>query len=54
MGQNFYYPTENKILVARYPEFREKNLISQEVSGRVVELDEIQEDASPSENIGQL
>ncbi|GKC55935.1 retrotransposon protein, putative, ty1-copia subclass, partial [Tanacetum coccineum] len=34
MGYYFYFPPENKIVVARYAEFLEKNLISQEVSGR--------------------
>ncbi|GKC47856.1 retrotransposon protein, putative, ty1-copia subclass [Tanacetum coccineum] len=33
MGYYFYFPRENKIVVARYDEFFEKNLISQEVSG---------------------
>ncbi|GJU40073.1 retrotransposon protein, putative, ty1-copia subclass [Tanacetum coccineum] len=51
MGYYFYFPPENKIVVARYAEFLGKNLISQEVSGRAVELEEIQdEDTSPSEN----
>ncbi|GJR06068.1 reverse transcriptase domain-containing protein, partial [Tanacetum coccineum] len=33
MGYYFYFPPENKIVVARYAEFLEKNLISQEVEG---------------------
>ncbi|GKF82147.1 hypothetical protein Tco_0243803 [Tanacetum coccineum] len=46
----FYFQPENKIVVARYAEFLEKNLLSQEVSGRAGELEEIQdEDTSPSE-----
>ncbi|GJT86338.1 retrotransposon protein, putative, ty1-copia subclass [Tanacetum coccineum] len=50
MGYYFYFPPENKIVVARYVEFFEKNLITQEVSGRAVDLEEIQdEDTSPSE-----
>ncbi|GJX26151.1 retrotransposon protein, putative, ty1-copia subclass [Tanacetum coccineum] len=50
MGYYFYFPLENKIIVARYVEFFEKNLITQEVSGRVVDLKEIQDkDTSPSE-----
>ncbi|GJY76060.1 retrotransposon protein, putative, ty1-copia subclass [Tanacetum coccineum] len=50
MGYYFYFPSENKIVVARYTEFFEKNLITQEVSGRAIDLEEIQdEDASPSE-----
>nr|GEZ49760.1 hypothetical protein [Tanacetum cinerariifolium] len=50
MGYYFYFPLENKIVIARYAEFFEKNLITQEVSGRDVDLEEIQdEDTSPSE-----
>ncbi|GJV91052.1 retrotransposon protein, putative, ty1-copia subclass [Tanacetum coccineum] len=50
MGYYFYFPLENKIVVARYAEFFEKNLITQEVSGRAIDLEEIQdEDTSPSE-----
>ncbi|GKF78112.1 hypothetical protein Tco_0230582, partial [Tanacetum coccineum] len=51
MGCYFYFPPENKIVVARYAEFFEKNLITQEVSGRrAMDLEEIQdEDTSPSE-----
>ncbi|GKF74198.1 hypothetical protein Tco_0220530, partial [Tanacetum coccineum] len=51
MGYYFYFPPENKIIVARYAEFFEKRLISQEISGRPVDLEEIQEeeDTTPSE-----
>ncbi|GJS20387.1 retrotransposon protein, putative, ty1-copia subclass [Tanacetum coccineum] len=50
MGYYFYFPPENKIVVARYAEFFEKNLITQEVSGRAIDLEEIQDkDTSPSE-----
>nr|GEZ49627.1 hypothetical protein [Tanacetum cinerariifolium] len=50
MGYYFYFPPENKIVVARYTEFFEENLITQEVSGRAIDLEEIQdEDTSPSE-----
>ncbi|GJX58831.1 retrotransposon protein, putative, ty1-copia subclass [Tanacetum coccineum] len=50
MGYYFYFPPGNKIVVARYAEFLEKNLITQEVSGRAIDLEEIQdEDTSPSE-----
>ncbi|GJS41150.1 retrotransposon protein, putative, ty1-copia subclass [Tanacetum coccineum] len=50
-GLLFYFPPENKIVVARYVEFFEKRLISQEISGRAVDLEEIQEeeDTTPSE-----
>nr|GEW76226.1 hypothetical protein [Tanacetum cinerariifolium] len=34
MSYYFYFPPENKIVVARYVEFFENNLISQEASGR--------------------
>nr|GEU88275.1 hypothetical protein [Tanacetum cinerariifolium] len=51
MGYCFYFPSKNKIVVARYVEFLEKNLISQEVNGRAVEHEEIQDkDTSPFEN----
>ncbi|GJU87509.1 retrotransposon protein, putative, ty1-copia subclass [Tanacetum coccineum] len=54
MGYYSYFPPENKFFVARYVEFLENNLISQEASGRVVELEEIQdEDTSPSENTSE-
>ncbi|GKC66408.1 retrotransposon protein, putative, ty1-copia subclass [Tanacetum coccineum] len=55
MGYYFYFPTENKIVVARYAEFFEKNLITQEVSGRAIDLEEIQEeDTSPSEITSEI
>nr|GEV57681.1 hypothetical protein [Tanacetum cinerariifolium] len=55
MGYYFYFPPENKIVVARYAEFFKKNLLSQEVSGRARELEEIQdEDTSPSENTSKI
>ncbi|GJV51096.1 retrovirus-related pol polyprotein from transposon TNT 1-94 [Tanacetum coccineum] len=51
MGHYFYFPPENKIVVARYAEFFEKCLKSQEISRRAVDLEEIQEeeDTTPSE-----
>ncbi|GJR53605.1 retrotransposon protein, putative, ty1-copia subclass [Tanacetum coccineum] len=50
MGYYFYFPPKDKIVVARYAKFFEKNLINQEVSGRAMDLKEIQdEDTSPSE-----
>ncbi|GKB67776.1 hypothetical protein Tco_0929188 [Tanacetum coccineum] len=55
MGYYFYFPPENKIVVERYAEFYEKNLISQEVSGRAGELEKIQdEDTSLSENSSKI
>ncbi|GJS97300.1 retrotransposon protein, putative, ty1-copia subclass [Tanacetum coccineum] len=54
-GYYFYFPPENKIVVARYAEFLEKNHISQKVSGRFEELEEIQdEDTSPSKNTSEI
>ncbi|GJR38489.1 retrotransposon protein, putative, ty1-copia subclass [Tanacetum coccineum] len=51
MGYYFYFPPENKIVVARCAKFFEKHLINQEISGRAVDLEEIQEeeDTTPSE-----
>ncbi|GJS21554.1 retrotransposon protein, putative, ty1-copia subclass [Tanacetum coccineum] len=43
MGYYFYFLPKNKIVVARYAEFFEKRLISQEISGKAVDLEEIQE-----------
>ncbi|GJX81490.1 retrotransposon protein, putative, ty1-copia subclass [Tanacetum coccineum] len=55
MGYYFYFPPENKIVVARYDEFFEKNFSSQEVSRRVVKLEEIQdEDILHSENTSKI
>ncbi|GKG31670.1 hypothetical protein Tco_0426620 [Tanacetum coccineum] len=54
MGYYFYFLSENKIVVARYAKFMEKNLTSQEASGRVVELEEVQDEGtSPSKNTSQ-
>ncbi|GJY29816.1 retrotransposon protein, putative, ty1-copia subclass [Tanacetum coccineum] len=52
-----YYFTSHlkKIVVARYAEFLEKNLITQEVNGRAMDLEEIQEeDTSPSEITSEI
>nr|GEV41167.1 hypothetical protein [Tanacetum cinerariifolium] len=55
MGYYFYFPPENKIVVTRYAEFFEKNLITQEVNGRAIDLEEIQdEDTSPSEITSEI
>nr|GEY47758.1 RNA-directed DNA polymerase, eukaryota [Tanacetum cinerariifolium] len=55
MGNYFYFPFENKIVVARYAEVFKKNLITQEVSERAVDLEEIQdEDTSPSKNTSEI
>ncbi|GKC61634.1 hypothetical protein Tco_1089232 [Tanacetum coccineum] len=55
IGYYFYFPPENKIVVAMYAEFFKKNLITQEVSGRTIDLEEIQdEDTSPSEITSEI
>ncbi|GJU60989.1 retrotransposon protein, putative, ty1-copia subclass [Tanacetum coccineum] len=49
IGYSFYYPPENKVFVARNAEFLENNLIAQEASGSVEDLEIIQEeDTHPS------
>nr|GEW06053.1 retrotransposon protein, putative, Ty1-copia subclass [Tanacetum cinerariifolium] len=48
MGYYFYYPPENKIVVA---DFLEKDFILQKESGRIVELED--EDILPFENISE-
>nr|GEU72225.1 malonyl-coenzyme A:anthocyanin 3-O-glucoside-6''-O-malonyltransferase-like [Tanacetum cinerariifolium] len=44
MGYSFYYPPENKVLVARNAEFPENSLINQEASGSLEDLEIIQEE----------
>ncbi|GKF48782.1 retrotransposon protein, putative, ty1-copia subclass [Tanacetum coccineum] len=46
MGYSFYYPPENKILVAQNVEFLENSLITQEVKDDL-EIDEPQSDIIP-------
>ncbi|GKF52426.1 hypothetical protein Tco_0159336 [Tanacetum coccineum] len=49
MGYSFYYPPENKVLVAQNVEFLENSLINQEASGSLEDLEIIQEeDTHPS------
>nr|GEU76814.1 hypothetical protein [Tanacetum cinerariifolium] len=49
MGYSFYYPPENKVLVARNAEFLKNSLITQEASGSLEDLEIIQEeDTYPS------
>ncbi|GJR42967.1 retrotransposon protein, putative, ty1-copia subclass [Tanacetum coccineum] len=49
MGYSFYNPSENKIFIARNAEFFESNLIDQEASGSLEDLEIIQEeDTNPS------
>nr|GEU52013.1 hypothetical protein [Tanacetum cinerariifolium] len=55
MGYYFNFSPENKIVVARYAEFFKKNLITQEVNGRAIDLEEIQdEDTSPLEITSEI
>nr|GEY74417.1 hypothetical protein [Tanacetum cinerariifolium] len=44
MGYSFYYPPENKVIVARNAEFLENSLIDQEASGSLEDLEIIQEE----------
>nr|GEV48521.1 zinc finger, CCHC-type [Tanacetum cinerariifolium] len=44
MGYSFYYPPENKVLVARNAEFLENSLINQEASRSLEDLEIIQEE----------
>ncbi|GJX43980.1 zinc finger, CCHC-type containing protein [Tanacetum coccineum] len=49
MGYSFYYPPENKVLVAQNAEFLKNSLITQEASGSLEDLEIIQEeDTHPS------
>nr|GEU54704.1 retrotransposon protein, putative, Ty1-copia subclass [Tanacetum cinerariifolium] len=49
MGYSFYYPLENKVLVAQNAKFLENSLINQEASGSPKDLEIIQkEDTHPS------
>ncbi|GKG22659.1 hypothetical protein Tco_0387962, partial [Tanacetum coccineum] len=49
MRYSFYYPPENKVLVARNAEFLENRLITQDASGSLEDLEIIQEeDTHPS------
>ncbi|GKD34010.1 retrotransposon protein, putative, ty1-copia subclass [Tanacetum coccineum] len=49
MGYSFYYPPENKVLVARNAKFLKNSLITQEASGSLKDLEIIQEeDTHPS------
>ena len=41
IGYTFYHRSEGKIFVAKFGSFLEKEFLSEEVSGRKVELDEV-------------
>nr|GFA57989.1 retrotransposon protein, putative, Ty1-copia subclass [Tanacetum cinerariifolium] len=51
MGYYFYYPPKNKIVVERYVDFLEEDLILQKENGRIVELED--EDILPFENTSE-
>ncbi|GKD99584.1 hypothetical protein Tco_1387568, partial [Tanacetum coccineum] len=44
MGYSFYYPPENKVLVARNAKFLENSLITQEANKSLKDLEIIQEE----------
>ncbi|GJT06841.1 putative RNA-directed DNA polymerase [Tanacetum coccineum] len=46
MGYSFYYPPENKVIVAQNVEFLENSLYNQEASGSLEDLEIIQEEDS--------
>ncbi|GKE69654.1 retrotransposon protein, putative, ty1-copia subclass, partial [Tanacetum coccineum] len=53
IGYSFYNPSENKVFIARNAEFFESNLIDQDASGSLEDLEIIQEeDTNPSLDTG--
>ncbi|GJU69793.1 zinc finger, CCHC-type containing protein [Tanacetum coccineum] len=48
IGYSFYNPSKSKVFVAQNTEFFESNLIDQEASGSLEDLEIIQEDTNPS------
>nr|GFC03369.1 hypothetical protein [Tanacetum cinerariifolium] len=50
IGYYFYFPSENKVIVARYGNFLERDLISQRFSRRDNDLEDDHMDTLPSEN----
>ncbi|GJU13858.1 retrotransposon protein, putative, ty1-copia subclass [Tanacetum coccineum] len=54
MGYYFYFPPENKVIVARYGDFLERDLISQEFSGRDYDLEDDHMDTLPSKNTSKI
>nr|GFA84781.1 zinc finger, CCHC-type [Tanacetum cinerariifolium] len=54
MGYYFYFPPENKVIVARYGNFLERDLISQKFSGRDNDLEDDHIDTLPSENTSEI
>nr|GFC24880.1 retrotransposon protein, putative, Ty1-copia subclass [Tanacetum cinerariifolium] len=54
MGYYFYFPPENKVIVARYGDFLERDLISQKFSGRDYDLEDDHMDTLPSKNTSEI
>ncbi|GJQ97236.1 retrotransposon protein, putative, ty1-copia subclass [Tanacetum coccineum] len=54
IGYYFYFPPENKVIVARYGDFLERDLISQEFSGRDYDLKDDHMDTLSSENTSEI
>nr|GFB61162.1 retrotransposon protein, putative, Ty1-copia subclass [Tanacetum cinerariifolium] len=54
MGYYFYFSPENKVIVARYGNFLERDLISQKFSGRDNDLEDDHMDTLPSENTSEI
>ncbi|GJT20617.1 retrotransposon protein, putative, ty1-copia subclass [Tanacetum coccineum] len=54
MGYYFYFPPENKVIVARYGDFLERYLISQKFSGRDYDLEDDHMDTLPFENTSEI
>nr|GFC63087.1 retrotransposon protein, putative, Ty1-copia subclass [Tanacetum cinerariifolium] len=54
MGYYFYFPPENKVIVARYGNFLERDIISQKFSGRDNDLEDDHMDTLPSENTSEI
>nr|GEX27216.1 hypothetical protein [Tanacetum cinerariifolium] len=54
MGYYFYFPPENKVIVARYGNFLKRDLMSQKFSGRDNDLKDDHMDTLPSENTSEI
>nr|GEX44415.1 retrotransposon protein, putative, Ty1-copia subclass [Tanacetum cinerariifolium] len=54
MGYYFYFPPENKVIVARYGNFLERDLISQKFNGRDNDLEDDHMDTLPSKNTSEI
>nr|GEW02398.1 hypothetical protein [Tanacetum cinerariifolium] len=54
MGYYFYFPPENKVILTRYGNFLERDLISQKFSGRDHDLEDDYMDTLPSKNTSEI